>query len=219
MKYRILNRILNITFKYQKLKHYKSLWTLSQYKAATWAESLLGASSGVGPGAVKIQFNLIFFQFNQFGHQLGALKSQFDFIQFNQFIFISTPARGSQNSIQFNSTNMFWFGNPKLIFIGLFSQRQVWSTSQYFDCSCHTGSILIFFISFWLLLSYRWVCTNVLVATCIFLTRGTFPNCSIENIHLVSEICIIWSSIPISFSVRLLRTFFWFCKSSYELRY
>ena len=137
----------------------------------------------------------------------------YDFYEWGEIWFYQ-----STNTSETSSTNMLWFGNPKLIFIGLFSQRQVWSTSQYFDCSRHTGSIPIF-ICFWLLLSYRWVCTNVLVATCIFLTRGTFPNCSIENIHLVSEICIIWSSIPISFSVWLLRTFFWFCKSSYELRY
>ena len=218
MKYRILNRILNITFKYQKLKHYKSLWTLSQYKAATWAESLLGASSGVGPGAVKIQFNLIFFNLTNldtswvhskvssilfnltnlflFRHQLGAVKIQFNLIQ--QICF-DLEIHNSSLLVCFPSDK---FGRRPSILIAAVIQV-----------------LFQFILSVFDLLSYRWVCTNVLVATCIFLTRGTFPNCSIENIHLVSEICIIWSSIPISFSVRLLRTFFWFCKSSYELRY
>ena len=126
-------------------------------------------------GALKSQFNLILFNLTNlflFGHQLGALKIQFNL--FNKYVLI-------WKSI----THLYRF----------VSQRQVWSTSQYFDCSRHTGSIPIY-ICFWLLLSYRWVCTNVLVATCIFLTRGTFPNCSIENIHLVSAIWIIWGSIP-----------------------
>ena len=163
---------------------------------------------------------------------------QFDFF-FNLTNLDTSWVHSKVSSILFNLTNLFLFRHQ----LGAVKIQFNLIQQICFDLEIHNSSLLVcfpsdkfgrrpsiliaaviqvlfqFILSVFDLLSYRWVCTNVLVATCIFLTRGTFPNCSIENIHLVSEICIIWSSIPISFSVRLLRTFFWFCKSSYELRY